>query len=90
MESWCSSLSTGITGIDYFPGLLSSLFLRFHSWVSYYESEHGGRVFTVFEYSIDVLLLVYFAIRAFQYLYSQKRLSRYIEVQQYVIDNPIV
>jgi hypothetical protein len=35
---------------------------RFHSPVSYWEEAHFGRAFTIFEYALDALLLVYLLV----------------------------
>ena len=39
--------------------------LRFHSPVSYWDPEHYGRIFSITEYTLDVMLVVYLGYRYF-------------------------
>jgi len=46
---------------------------RFESPVSYWHPNHYGRLFTLFEYSIDVLLVAILGLRFWKYRVQQRR-----------------
>lgn len=56
---------------------------RFQSWVSFYDPAHGGRMFTLFEFILDSILILYFLYRGLESSLSQKRKESYTEVESF-------